>query len=164
MHRWLYAALILMTPHTGSAVIGDVKLVILRRLRHTQNLRVSTLCGLLIQRLIYNGILLKNSTRSNLITSDMRRYKSDLSSNHSREHNSSQAQELPLSNMFIFMIVNFLPSSAQRGLFQMQKTPSNRFPGFSWSHMVIWLWVYPIDEKLFNKSCHLCRLHQMRVR
>ena len=29
IHRWLYAALILMTPHTGSAVIGDVKIVIL---------------------------------------------------------------------------------------------------------------------------------------
>ena len=104
--RWLYAALILMSPHTGLAVIGDVKLVILRRLQHTQNLRVSTLCGLLIQRLIYNGILLKKSTKSNLIMSDMSRYKSDLLSHHSREHNSSQAQKLPFSNIFIVMIGN----------------------------------------------------------
>ena len=115
LHRWLYAALILMTPHTGSAVIGDVKPVILRRSLHTQNLRVSTLCGLLIQRLIYNGILLKNSTRSNPTTSDMSRYKSDLSSHHSREHNSSQARKLSSSTTFIFMIVNFLPSLVQRG-------------------------------------------------
>ena len=115
IHRWLYAALILMTPPTGSAVIGDVKLVILRRSLHTQNLRVSTLCGLLIQRLIYNGILLKNSTRSNLTTSDMSRYKSDLSSHHSREHISSQAQKLSFFHMFIFMIFNLLPSLVQRG-------------------------------------------------